>query len=129
MIVVDAAAVVDVTLGRPSAAWVLDEMAGAPRCAPEHMLAEVASAIARFLRAGDVTAEDAAAALDDAASMTIETVPLTATHLRRALGLQDRIRVLDGLYVAVAEQRRCPLLTTDLRLARAEPPCEVLAPR
>ncbi len=39
-------------------------------------------------------------------------------------------RVLDGLYVALAEQRDCPLLTTDARLAAAVPPCEVvLIPR
>lgn len=128
MIVLDAAAVVDVALGRPAATWVLDQMAGQLRCAPGHLLAEVTSGIARFVRAGEVTREAAAAALDDAAALTVETVPLTAAHLRRALALQDRIRVLDGLYVALAEERRCALLTTDRRLARAEPPCEVVAP-
>jgi hypothetical protein len=47
-----------------------------------------------------------------------------------ALELGDRVRVLDGLYVALAEQRDCPLLTTDARLAAADPPCEVvLIPR
>lgn len=47
---------------------------------------------------------------------------------RRAHDLSGRIRVLDGLYVAIAEERGVPLLTTDDRLARSGPPCEVLAP-
>jgi hypothetical protein len=46
--------------------------------------------------------------------------------LERALDLQDRIRVLDGLYVALAEERERPLLTTDKRLASAGAPCEVI---
>jgi predicted nucleic acid-binding protein len=47
-------------------------------------------------------------------------------HLQRALELGERVRVLDSLYVALAEQRDCPLLTTDARLAAADPPCEVV---
>jgi predicted nucleic acid-binding protein len=47
-------------------------------------------------------------------------------QLWRAMELAERIRVLDGLYVALAEQRECPLLTSDARLAAADPPCEVL---
>jgi predicted nucleic acid-binding protein len=38
------------------------------------------------------------------------------------------VRVLDGLYVAVAESLRCPVITTDLRLARAGLPVEVRSP-
>ena len=128
MIVLDASALVDVVLGRPAATWVLDEMVGEDACAPGHLSAEVLSALARFVRADELTVADARSALDDATALVIESVLPTAAHLRRALELGERIRVLDGLYVALAEERRCPLLTTDLRLARAELSCDVLAP-
>jgi len=42
--------------------------------------------------------------------------------------LQASIRLADGLYVAFAEELACPLLTTDLRLARSVTTCEVLSP-
>lgn len=49
-------------------------------------------------------------------------------HLRRAWVLRDRISVLDGLYVALAETLGCPLVTCDRRLGRADSPCEVGTP-
>lgn len=57
-----------------------------------------------------------------------ELVVPSAVHLKRAFDLRARIRVVDGLYVALAEERGVPLLTTDRRLVKADPPCEVLAP-
>jgi len=45
-----------------------------------------------------------------------------------AFDLRQRLRVLDGLYVALAAERGVPLVTTDRRLARAGAPCEVVAP-
>lgn len=65
---------------------------------------------ARFVRAGELTVADARSAVDDATALAIERVLPTATHLRRALALGERIRVLDGLYVAQARERRCPVL-------------------
>ena len=52
----------------------------------------------------------------------------TRHHLSRALQLQARVRVLHGLYVALAESLGCPLVTTDGRLARAGLPVEVRSP-
>lgn len=49
-------------------------------------------------------------------------------QLRRAFELDGRLRVLDALYVVLADELGCPLLTTDQRLARAAPPCELIAP-
>lgn len=64
-------------------------------------------------------------AVAEARAAEQELVVPKATHLARALALQNRIRVLDGLYVALAESRDCPLVSTDQRLSRARPPCEV----
>lgn len=128
MMVLDASALVDVVLGGTSAGWVLDRLDDQELCAPSHLFAETLSALARLVRAGELTEAGAGAAIDRASDLPIELVPPTAAQLRRALALQDRIRVLDGLDVALAKERRCPLLTTDRRLRHADPPCEVMAP-
>ena len=128
MIVLDAAALVDTVLDQPARSWVLDQLAGQQVCAPAHQPAEVASAVARLQRAGAITAKVARDALREAAALPQELVLPGGALLLRALDLQNRIRVLDGLYVALAEERQCPLVTTDLRLARASPTCELRSP-
>lgn len=77
------------------------------------------------MRSGGVDGDVAADAVREARAAEQELVAPKAAHLERALALQDRIRVLDGLYVALAESRDCPPVTTDRRLSRARPPCEV----
>ena len=125
MIVLDASALVDVVADRPSRDAVLDHL-GQPISAPAHQLAEVISAIVRLVRAGELTAEQATRALTDAAALRQETVALDHSLLSRAFALRESVRVLDGVYVALAERNRCALLTTDGRLARSNPPCEVI---
>ena len=84
------------------------------------------SAIARMVRSGDVTEREARAALTEAAQLRQELVAPDAAALQRAVELQARVRVLDGLYVALAERRSLPLVTSDTRIGRADPPCEVV---
>ncbi len=128
MIVLDASALVDVVLDRPASGWILDRLETDDVCAPAHQIAEVLSALGRLHRAGVIDRERALAALTETAATPQEVVAPTGEHLHRALELSDRIRVLDGLYVALAEERRCALVTTDLRLAGSGAPCEVVAP-
>lgn len=128
MIVLDAAALVDVVLDQPPKAWVLEQLVGERVCAPAHQRAEVLSAIARLERGGELSAAVARDALDEVLDLEVELVPLTVEVVRRAFELRGRIRVLDGLYVALAEDRACPLVTTDGRLAGAKPPCDVRHP-
>ena len=125
MIVLDASALVDVVVDQPPKEGVLAHL-GQPVIAPAHQMAEVLSAVGRLVRAGTVTHDVARDALDEAATLDQEHVRPDRSHLRRALALQGNIRVLDGLYVALAEERDCPLVTTDARLVRAKPPCEVI---
>jgi predicted nucleic acid-binding protein len=125
MIVLDASALVDVVTDQPTKPGVLEHLAQ-PLSAPGHQLAEVVSALARMARAGVLDPADAEQALLDAASLKQAHVPLDAELLGRALALDGRLRVLAALYVALAERLSCPLLTTDARLARADPPCEVV---
>lgn len=128
MIVLDASALIDVLVDQEHAGWLLDQMQSGEVMAPAHQPAEVLSAIARLHRAGVLTDDKAKDALASATALHQQLVVPSAAHLRRAFDLRDRIRVVDGLYVALAEERGVPLLTTDRRLVRADPPCEVLAP-
>ena len=125
MIVLDASALVDVVADRPAKDAVLAQMEGEHIIAPGHQLAEVSSAVIRLLRADELSAVQARRALADAAALVQEVVPTDHDQLRRAFDLRDSIRVLDGLYVALAERHRCRLVPTDGRLARAKPPCDV----
>lgn len=128
MIVLDASALVDVILDQPAAPWVLDRIAGEEIHCPAHQPAEVLSALARLARAGELGADEARDALAEAAALPQHLTMPTPGQLDRALALRERVRVLDGLYVALAEERGCVLVTTDHRLAGAAPPCEVHAP-
>lgn len=128
MIVLDASALVDVVIGAPSAPWVLDRIEGQDVVAPAHQPAEVLSALARLQRSGELTAAEAAGALEDAMALGMTFEPLDRRLVSRAFGLRSSLRVLDALYVAVAERHDAVLVTTDRRLARADPPCRVQSP-
>ena len=82
----------------------------------------------RGLRAGHLDEEVALAEFDEAAALRQELVVPDVQHLSIAMGLRHRIRVLDGLYVALAQQRQAPLVTTDARFAGAQLPVDVRWP-
>ncbi|MFO7779323.1 MAG: type II toxin-antitoxin system VapC family toxin [Nitriliruptoraceae bacterium] len=128
MIVLDASALLDVLLDQPDRGWVLDRLSGEHVCAPAHQLAEVLSAVARLVHAGEVDPAQAGTLVEEAAALQQELVVPSAEHLRAALTLQARVRVLDGLYVALAQERGVPLVTSDRRLAGAQLPVTVLVP-
>ena len=128
MIVLEASALVDAVLDQPAAEWVLEQIAGEEVAAPAHQLAEVLSALSRLVRAGEIEPTTAREALDEASALPQRLVLPTAAHLRRAYALRERIRVLDGLYVALADELGCTLVTTDRRLAAATAPCDVRTP-
>lgn len=121
----DASALIDVVTDQPTKPGVLDHLAQ-PISAPADQLAEVVSAVARMRRAGQLGRTEAEAALTDAASLVQIQVPLDDQLLQQALRLDGRLRVLDAIYVVLARRLACPLVTTDARLARAEPPCELV---
>jgi predicted nucleic acid-binding protein len=125
VIVLDASALVDVVLDQAPKRTVAAHLAQ-PISAPSHQPAEVLSAVARRVRAGEASPEVAMAALQDVVALDQHLVIPTERHLRRALELQDRIRVVDGLYVALAEELGVPLVTTDARLVGSDPPCDLI---
>jgi predicted nucleic acid-binding protein len=129
VIVLDASALVDVVADRPAKDAVLAHMAApvaTSYASPSHQLAEVLSALARLHRGGELTAIEARQALAEAVALVQQVYVPDEPMLARAFSLRGSIRVLDGLYVALAERLGCPLLTTDGRLVRADPPCQVI---
>jgi predicted nucleic acid-binding protein len=128
MIVLDASALVDVILDQRGTEWVVGQINGEEIRAPAHQPGEVLSALARMVRSGILTPEVARDALDEALDLPQRLVPPSVAHVRRAFALREHIRVTDGLYVALADELGCPLVTTDRRLAGAHAPCEVRVP-
>jgi predicted nucleic acid-binding protein len=128
VIVLEASALVDVLVDQQHSGWVLEQLRSSEVIAPAHQPAEVVSAIARLHRAGTLAEDKARDAIAAAVALNQQLVVPSTSLMQRAFELRGRIRVLHGLYVAPAEQRGAPLLTTDQRLVRADPPCQLLAP-
>ena len=127
MIVVDAAAVVDLLIGDERVRLaVRDELqARAPVHAPDLLTLEVLSALARAARRRALTRAELRAVLEAHASLRIarhRSHPLW----RRIADLTARHSSYDAAYVALAEMLAAPLLTTDRRLARAVTSAEVI---
>lgn len=124
----DASALVDIVLEQPGADWLVTRVERTAICAPSHQPSEILSAFARMEKAGSLTAHACRGAAIEALSFEQELVPPSRGHVLRALSMSSNIRVADGLYVALAEERGCPLVTTDRRLARVVTTCEVWTP-
>lgn len=116
--VVDASVVVDLLAGTDRAAAVSERLRGTLLHAPAHLDAEVLSALGRLHRAEAVTTAHVRAALDHLVAMPVRRHPLPEL-LAGAWRQRASLRVLDALYVELAARLQAPLLTTDLRLARA----------
>lgn len=125
MIVLGASALVDVLLDQPNKQAVIEYL-DQEICTPAHQPVEVLSAIARLLRADAISPEAADAAIQDAGALVQEFIIPDAELVRQAYRLRERIRVVDGVYVALAQRLGCALVTTDRRLAASRPPCEVI---
>ena len=118
MIVIDASALLDLILLRPNASRVGEALRGQDVAAPELLLVETCTELARLERAGDLHTHDADVAIRDVGEMPISLVGHSPLHTR-AWALRGSLRVSDAFYVACAELLSAPLLTGDVRLARA----------
>ena len=117
IVVVDAAAVVDLICGLPTADPFRRALVDADAvAAPAHLDVEVLSALGRLKRAGTLTHETARVqAISTFGASRWPLPPL----LPAAWALTDRIAVRDALYVALAASLTATLVTTDARLRRA----------
>jgi predicted nucleic acid-binding protein len=88
---------------------------------------EVASALRRAVRHGEVTADEARAAILGLAALPGLRRYTHGRLLPRIWELRDTFSTYDASYVALAEALDVPLVTADRRLARAaEPYCAVI---
>ncbi|HTX10049.1 MAG TPA: type II toxin-antitoxin system VapC family toxin [Solirubrobacteraceae bacterium] len=125
-LVVDASALVEALVGSELGAAVGTRMRGCELHAPAHVDAEVLSALRQLHGAGELSADAVTTALG-----ALETAPI-ARHplvdlLAGAWRARNRFRLVDALYVELAEKLTAVLLTADVGLAQASPIAELVS--
>jgi predicted nucleic acid-binding protein len=103
-------------------------LAAGDLAAPDLIDVETVSVLRRRWRAGDLTVQRFAAAVDDLGDLPLLRVP-TLPLMRRAFELRAHVTPSDAAYVALAEHLGATLVTADARLARTHGlrcPVEVL---
>lgn len=123
MLVVDASAVTELLLARPTGSHVATQFRdhGFDLHAPHLIDVEVTSALRRLVAAGAATASRGDEAIADLLDLPIERYPHDIL-VPRAWQLRDNFSAYDASYVALAEalaDEPVPLVTADARLARA----------
>jgi predicted nucleic acid-binding protein len=118
--VLDSSACLDLILdtepGRALHAFVLDPEP--PLLAPGTLWVEVGRVMRAKVGDGGLARNAAEGALADFLDLGVEETEVEPL-LIRAWQLRDNLTIDDGVFVALAEATAQPLLTTDLRLARA----------
>lgn len=127
-LVIDASAVVALLADAgPAGEWVATVLTGATLSAPELMAYEASNVLRRRVMAGSLDASEATLAHRDLMSLAAERYPYAAVA-DRAWQLRHNLTTYDAAYVALAELLAVPLVTLDVRIARAAGPrCQVLA--
>lgn len=119
MIVLDSSAAVEYLANLPHGPWVralVDEEDDVH--APHVFDIEVAGALRTLVSHGRVSAQTARAAVEDLAVLDVARHPHILL-LERIWQLRANVTAADASFVALAELLGAPLVTTDLRLARA----------
>ncbi len=124
-VVIDASAMVDLLAGTELAKAVAARLHGAVWHAPAHFDAEVLSALGRLQRTGGLTERSASDRIRrlSAAPITRHALP---GLLAGAWSRRQSVRLTDALYCELASELSVPLVTTDLRLARAFPAADAI---
>jgi len=124
-LIVDASVIVDLLLGTGRSAPIRDRLRGHDLHAPAHLDAEVLSALGRLERSGSLAAAAAEARLTRLAAAPLERHPL-APLLGGAWRRRPTLRLVDALYIELADRLRSPIVTTDAGLAAATDLAEYL---
>lgn len=120
MIVLDASALVELLLGKPTGtagpARIADPSLGVH--VPHLVDVEVVQALRRYAREGEIDEDAALDALDDLHGLDLQRHP-HEPFLDRVWMLRRNLTAYDAVYVALAEVLDCRVLTCDAALARA----------
>jgi len=91
--------------------------------APDLLIAECANVFWRRCRQGDITLEEATESLADLLTLNVPLVPATSlVQSALSLALQHQRTVYDALYLALAQEQNCSLITADERFFNALSP-------
>jgi predicted nucleic acid-binding protein len=91
--------------------------------APDLLISECANVLWRRCRQGDITPEEATESLADLLTLNVPLVPATSlVQSALQLALRHQRPVYDGLYLALAQERQCALITADERFFNALSP-------
>ncbi|HET7043527.1 MAG TPA: type II toxin-antitoxin system VapC family toxin [Gaiellaceae bacterium] len=116
--VVDASAFVELLLQTRRAPAARHALEGAAIVCVDLVHAEVLSALRGLERGGQIDGERARAAAVALARAPVRHLPMQPL-IPAAWALRERVSVYDAFHVALAQELSCPLVTGDLRLARA----------
>jgi predicted nucleic acid-binding protein len=88
--------------------------------APDLLVSECGNVFWRRQRQGDIAQEEATDSLDDLLALQIPLTPATSlVQIALQLAIQHERTVYDSLYLALSEERNCPLITADERFFNA----------
>ncbi len=121
MIVVDDSVIVKLLVDEPGTDAARDQVTSRDDCiAPDILLVEVASALAKKIRFAGLPEAIAYAGMDSVHEFVAELTQ-TAMLLRQATDLSIALdhSIFDCLYLALAIERGCPVLTADLKFVNA----------
>ena len=119
----DASAMVDLLIGAPPALAIRLRLLGGEIHTPAHFDAEVLSALGRLSRADQVPAGAVLALLPRVRNARIQRHPV-GPLLTGAWDRRGDLRLVDALYVELAERLGASIISTDDRLVAAAPRAE-----
>jgi predicted nucleic acid-binding protein len=119
VIVIDAAAAVDLLLGTPRSTSVREAVAVEHELhAPDLLDAEVLSAVRRWLLRGVLSAARANRAVEELGELPLVRFPHSPLR-SHVWALRNRCSAYDGFYIALAQALDAKFVTTDTRLAKS----------
>jgi predicted nucleic acid-binding protein len=119
VIVLDSSAAVDYLAGTAAAEWVAETLLADPEIHAPHLLdIEVLGSLHKLVVTRRLSAVRASEAVEDFRFLSVRRYPHVPL-LERVWELRETVTASDAAFVALAEALDAPLVTTDLRLARA----------